>query len=299
MTLNLIELIRASGGAGIDGQSFRSNASGAPLVDGVRVTDYRITALTGWTGPSYGPTYNAGSLPSANILFSANVTRGSRAHLIQRLESAAWEGTLSVLSGTGVPSLGTLVASPSGSPSGSAFNISVQVNVPSDASNASVSLFSDEVTPGSLSGLAYGDPWQGHHFLQISNGAIETMELRLGLTYDPDYADFNTALSTPGAGYDFIISKSGLQASHLEVRWWDATSDPSGATTAATNNDTGDATYLSDVEDQTDISCASYGVDWKERTSIRLRWRAPSAGISSWSSVLSSTFGNEDDRLPA
>jgi hypothetical protein len=97
MALNLIELIRASGGAGISGQSFRSNVAVPPLPDGRAVSHYRLNSIA-FTGE---PTTDiSGTYPSSRLFnITATFNAGPAFGLIQRNTSSAW--TFTIVGGAG------------------------------------------------------------------------------------------------------------------------------------------------------------------------------------------------------
>lgn len=217
MTLNLRELIKASGGAGINGQSFRSNAAPdtgePPLVDTASVRQYLIEDFA-WTGsvPVIDIVGNYASSSLFNI--TATFTRGARAFLIQRNTSNAWnffatEGvTVSIETFTsnsggashdiGLRCLGPLNASPT-----------MSHNAVSDGTGGTndPDRVTFTATPGNLGGVGFTETFVSQY-------------------YDPDTADFNPEIAkdSGAARFNFRIDNRGYTAdADFDYEWRTAT----------------------------------------------------------------------------
>lgn len=298
MPLNLIELLKADGKAGISGQTF-DQVTGT--VAGTKMTDYRISALTYTSYSSEATTYNSTAQSSFTITYSGNVTRGSAASNIQRTNSAAWSVQLWVYSGTGIPTAAISSAS-----AGSTFSATVQITMPTDYSGSTISCSTSQ-NGGQPS--TYGDIWGGTHQYAVTYTSIGSMQLALRLTYDPDNANFNPTINSQGAagttgatsgvtgGSDYLINvlKAGGQVNQLETRWWDL--DLGDALTAANNNDTGHASYRSNLANQTSVNWESYGSGHYANVNKSLYTRARLPG-GSWTATLAA-FAPNDTREPA
>lgn len=299
MALNLIELIKASGSSGISGQSFDGHVPGT--TSGVKMSDYRISALSYTSYSSEGVTYNNTAQPSFTITYSGNVTRGAQASNIQRTTSSAWSVEMWIYSGSGIPTASIVSAS-----AGSTFSATVQIDMPSDFGSTTIAC---TTTANGSQPSTYGDIWGGSHNYSTTYSGVASMQLALRLTYDPDTAAFNPTLNSQGAagttgatsgvtgGSDYLITalKQAGQVNQLETRWWDA--ELGDALTAANNNDTGSGTYRGNLANQTSVAWESYGASHYANINKSLYTRARLPG-GNWTATLSA-FAPVDTRNEA
>lgn len=177
MGYNLKDLIKAAGGAGIGGQSFLSNVTGAG--QGTKMTDYVISGWSFSGTPSSGVTYPDGQVFNESVTF----TRGAKAQDIQiggdvvtvqnvsvgLGANVAIASNIDVAAGTGSVTL-TLTApvSNAGTPGGSA---AYQGTVPASGS---------------------GDPAMAKFTLTLTGTtASGTGTMNWRITYNPDSGPFN------------------------------------------------------------------------------------------------------------
>lgn len=182
MARNLIELIKASGGAGINGQSFRNNAAGAPLADGVRMTDYVLNGIN-FTGSIPVNDIPGGYGSSTLFSITANFSCGGSFGLIQRDEQSAW--TFSVVGGTNAA---VTLESWSSNGAGVSHNLGVRVLGALNAlPGMSVSSVSDSTLGSNPEPVTFtANPTN-------LGGTGQTL-LEIIPTYDPDTANFNPTL---------------------------------------------------------------------------------------------------------
>lgn len=282
MAWNLIELIKASGGAGSSGQTFRNNVTGAG--NGIKVSDYKITNVS-WSGyPNEGSSYN----DNHTFSITATVTRNTQAYRIQRTASNAFTITLSYYSGgygNGSYTLDSFSAD--GSPAGSSFSLNIRVRGPNNTANATAygqinyTYRGDGGTP--LSSVpAGGFEWAGNYSVIPNNTAVGSSQLSLRIDYDPDTASFNPGFTTngsigvSGATGDYLINiaNRGLLSSDLEVNWYTTQS-------AASTNNTSSAEFIASG---TSLAWSSYDIFTGTNQDVWYTWRASGAGLNSWSS---------------
>jgi hypothetical protein len=288
MPKNLIELIKASGGAGISGQSFANNVTGA--ASGVRMTDYLIPS---WNiDSSTIPIDGLGVIYSSGHVFNIDIaiTRGSRANLIQRLTSTAFTPFLLPMGiGGGVGSYAE-VQSLSVFGGGSQFIVGVQV-FGELSGTASVGINNEFVNenPAIDTGVA-SHTVRYFAIINTGGGGQQTStRYQLSIDYDPDIANFNPVLTSKDfitdAGWAFDMYDRTYQLSELQFRWWDNQTDANNQNTSTIRST------------QSAVFAEAYpnGSGQFEGT-IYMRWKRPVDSV--WSAVISNTYISSTTPLP-
>ena len=263
MAKNLIELIKASGGAGASGQTFRLDVVGAAT--GIKMTDYLVTAWS-WTGfpdaPSAFTIYPSGQA----FALVATMTRGSQASLIQRLTSAAFTAALTAQAAATGHSV--VINSVSQTGTGGVFTVNVTVTSANTGSMSGSVLDNNAgVAPGS------GVAWIWTLGLNQSGVSGET-DFWLDVTYDPDTATFNPALTNYTFnsnlnGWPLRLTNRGYTTAELTYRWWDNATDAANQTVGTI------------VSTATQLEFTTYVVaDNRDRW---VRWRY---GAGAWSAAI-------------
>jgi len=269
MAKNLIELIKASGGAGASGQSFRTNVLGTE--DGVRMTDYLISDVV-WSGdtPSSSGTY--ASTYTFNTV--ATITRGTYAYWIQRKTSSAFTMNLSDLGGGGAGGSSATIQTFSNIADGAEFNLGIRV----------VSNLSGAVSVATFNQIIQEDPYliiQFYVSVGTVGGSGGTSSFQLVVDYDPDTAAFNPLISNPG--WTFTMNNRNYSASDLEFRWWfdSAEAAANNAGTVDGIGPTVDFQFYPDPDpdlEEDSVQVVAY-----------MRWRLNQVGTT-WSDVVTSTW---------
>jgi hypothetical protein len=223
---NLRKLIVASGGAGIDGQSFKSNVTGA--AEGVRMTDYLIS---NWAfapepmDPSEFPgdlgTYPDNSLYSPDVLF----TRGSQAFYIQRLDSPAWSFSLFAVEGDEPFGSSVTLESFSTPDSGGVFTLDLRLRgaVSFAGMFASASAFGDLEAP-LVPNPPLGELVQPARWAASPSSVLGGhRDYILGVVYIPDLSGFNpmfTQIRQGLSGLPIRIANRATTTADFDFRWY-------------------------------------------------------------------------------
>lgn len=211
MALNLTELIKAAGQAGIAGMSFKTNVVGA--ADTVRMTDYKISAVA-FSGEV--PVDDAGTYPNGTEFdLVATFTRGDEAYRIQRNTASAW----SVTNWTGPAFSYTITNfSAGGAPTGATHSFRLTITVPPSGSytvSPTVGMFGSD--PGS------DDPWPMQWNTNYGGGSGGTALLHIATEYDPDNASFNPLVRNldefDNGWLDIPFARPNYAASDYEFEW--------------------------------------------------------------------------------
>lgn len=275
MVWNLIELIKASGGAGSSGQTFRNNVKpfNSPSMNGFKMSDYKITGVSFSGEPLYWndiPAGNYGNPYPDNTLFNvtATFTRGNQAYRIQRNISGAWNIYLLPIYGSGANSSVTVETFTSNN-DGESHSLGLRVRG-ARSGTPSVGIAK---TPQGGEPAFYGDPWLIVFQAVVTNNAVGASEFYLNATYDPDTGNFNPSLDNLDPydnGWPFRVANRGWDIGEFQFRWWE---DYNNANANTSPEGTG-----------TEFMATSFGAP-----GVTVYMRYSTDGGSSWSSIQSST----------
>ena len=268
MPWNLVDLIRASGGAGVVNQSFRGdvNPKSGVGMDGKDMVSYTITALDLYGGVPVGPgevdPYNSGHV--FNV--TGDIVRGTNAFEIQSLLQSAWALELELISGF-LAGASVSFSSFSQTGDGASFSLGLQVTAPLDGTPIpSVGLAMIGSQPE-----AWDDPWYGNWVPAVgSSGGGGTSDLRMRVTYTPD-AFFNPQYTNGAGGWPFRINNRNYSLADISFRMWD--------NETAAINQTNDGRFMAPW------SIVSYGNNHSANVNTQAWWRWSSNGGLSWSAV--------------
>lgn len=207
MPLNLVELLKADGKAGIAGQTF-SQVTDAGA--GIKMSDYRISAVS-FTGQ---PVSDAGTYPSpSSFNIVATFTRGGLADNIQRNASSAWSFTPR----TG-PAFNSSITSFTANSGGASHSITLQISVPATgAKTVSPTVAHIGTAPSGT------NPWPVQWAANIGVGTGGTASLHIEAQYDPDTANFNPVLTNldinDNGWINIPFTRAQYTASDYEIEW--------------------------------------------------------------------------------
>ena len=205
MAYRLVELIRASGFAGIVGQSFRWHVTGA--ASGASMRQYLILSWSISGVPSNPlPVYNDNSTVTLTVTFN----RGARAYHIQRNTSAAWSISASAAAPGAAASIVSVTAG--GSPLGETHTVGLRVRgCYSGSPTISVAGFQSASTQPAN---AFTDPWPAS-WQSITGASTPTgqSEITVELQYSPDIGGFN-----PNFVYSFPMTVFN-RAVEMDTEW--------------------------------------------------------------------------------
>lgn len=281
MGKNLISLLKASGEAGTDGQSFRMVDGAA---DTVKMTDYLVGDLVLSGTLPVDSVELPGAYASGTTFGTINVgigSYGAQAHQIRKSGTTGF--TIDLGNGGG----------------GASVVINSFTEVTPDDFDLSVTIHGKLGTTVTLSGGAnggasvpinWGDPWAWTFYANIGapSGGPDTMFLNF--TYEHDTAGFNTTKVYDPIEFD--MARRSAAANDLRYKWFDDGTD-------ATNNTNpvleGNGSFYAS------IGATSYGPGHpnNENFTVWLRWTADLTGASGWSGVIGPISITGDNRMEA
>lgn len=283
MPKNLIELIKASGGAGANGQSFKTNVTGAG--DTIKMTDYLISSLSWSQIPNIPSEFTV--YPSPTVFSTiASVTRGTAASNIQRITQDAFTVTLvPVLWNDNMPGSSVAISAFSTSGNGASFNLSFTLN--GKVSGLNTPGIQINYDNGQTQPPASGVLWSGNYVATIqASGQLGYSDCYLNVVYDPDSANFNPTINNFNGGsngWPLRLEDRVYTTSDYEFRWWDNATDA--------NNNNAATVYSTTASGE---SWWSYDVTNNYRLQVWMRARNVTDN-GSWSSVY--TAGISETRL--
>jgi hypothetical protein len=280
---NLIGLIKASGGAGTTGQTFRNNVKPFINMDGKSMTSYLVTGISFSGGIPAGP----GELDppySSGVVFNvtADIIRGGNAFEIQSLVQSAWLLTLLSVSGESA-GMGAGFSSFSQTDVGGKFELGMQITAPL-AGNPAPSI---NVQPNFSMPVAYGDLWAGSYVPVVTSTASGNSVLELIVEYFPD-PHFNLRVDNKngfGQGWRFTISNRNWTTADLVFRAWSVEAG------ADANDNNGR------LAGGGPWNWISYGSSHPDNVNVPIWWRWSQDGGISWSAKQGPVAPN-DTRLP-
>lgn len=185
MPKNLVQLVKASGGAGVATENFRDDVTGAG--DGIGMLDYVISAWAFGNEPAPESSYNSGQVFAETVSF----TQAVQAHNIKRT------GDVVVVSGTGGNPAGSSVSVASNivsADTGSGINVTVVSGInPSGITVGGDAWFDGLTEPDEPAGE---DPEAIRFKAQVNGGAGSgSQTVQWSLQYNPDDGPFNDTLT--------------------------------------------------------------------------------------------------------
>jgi hypothetical protein len=287
MTRSLAKLIKASGGAGIAGQTFKGNVTPTQAVQdmtGFKMTDYRVTALgqaTGWHPPTsmgddpYGSSNNSAQFVDMPTL-TFTVTRGAQAYRIQQVYPAGFTVSVAQDSGWGSAGVGGQLLSVTTPDSGGTLEMNFRI-IPPYRGTFTHSVTRVESSP---------DNWYWQVQPTTTNEAGSFSVLRVFMLYNPDSAGFNPSLQVddpydtgsligvPVRVYDRVYVNA-----NFEYRWY-----PGPSTTYDANNSANDS-FIVSTSDIYNIQNAELGVQyvaqaWARVAGTGLTWVTAGSVVS-------------------
>lgn len=292
MPFSLRNLIKASGFAGVAGQSFRNHVSGA--VGGTRMSDYIIPKFVLDTGSVSVPPFTYGTTATLTLPFTLP-NKGIRASAIQRRAVTQFGANRFPVNGNFGGSSVTITSLGTWSDDNKSGSLNLTVVAPfagTPTLTTSASFFTNGAgsTP---SDTPQRVRWQA----KLSSTPAGTSSLEITTRYTPDIGPFNDTLFSSGSGPNdgFIISVTNraYEVDDYEYEWH----SNSGYSDLLSNSSfyiptfgsaiyTRGGTYTAPYDD------ASYG---GSVLTAYLRWRSDSG--SGWNNVGAVTF--TDPRTPA
>lgn len=277
---NLISLLKASGEAGTDGQSFRM-VDGAG--DGIRMTDYLVGNLViDGTLPvnetELPGAYNSGAnFPLINIGIGSY---GAQAHQIRRAGTTGF--VLGLNNGGGGAQL-QINSFTEAAPNDFDLDLTIVGKVGSNLNIQGAAVDSEPVP------LNWGEPWYWE-FLAMINSASGSDTMGLTITYTHDTGGFNTVKSA--GPYNFTMNRREPAYSDLRYRWFDNSTDANANTNPVKE---GNGSFYASLD------AVSYGPNHpnNENFTVYLRFTADLTGSSGWSSVIGPTSITGDNRMEA
>lgn len=275
MALNMVDLMRALGTAGIIGQSFANDVPGAG--NNVGVLDYRVTAMEFTGSLPVSSSELPGAYPSGqSFTFNVAMTRGNQAYRLQYKTQSAF--TLQLVQS--LPGLSASITGFTMNNDGGDFDITMQFL---GAFNGTYTI--NAAAQGAMP-PNWGDDWNWT-FTAVPGSASGNDEVEAYLTYDVDSA-FNPNLSNISTPWDFAITRRSYNNSDVSFRWWNNSTD-------ANNNDPNTTIAAGDGVATVYGVSKGNGHPNNVNEQVWMRWRPVAGG--SWSSVVGPASITGDTRL--
>lgn len=216
MTFNLRNLIKASGYAGVNGQSFRNNVAGSAT--GAKMSEYKCPDWF-FDTPGAPSTSPIGSSYVGTQTFTIDVSfpsQASRAHYIKRIGSMIVFNPENANNSAGYSASvvsQSVVAAATGS------SISISVVPPTDTGTVTFGSpwyadYTYPATPPSGSGSV---PVQFKAQMSAVGGGASVVNVRFSFTYDPDIGGFNPQLLKQYINIPFTTRASAI--SDFDTEW--------------------------------------------------------------------------------